>query len=640
MLTKKLELQSVEAKDLNGNQNWLHRLLRMLAFVDLPIRHKFLLLAAGTLFWFFALTLVAVGALTLLHYQFHKVTQGVLPHQQAATQVLEELQDLERELGALPSPDGTLDPLAAQAVRERLQVMRGIQSGLSLQTTPSQGTLVEDIVRALAADATQHVEYIQSSLAAIGQIEQALNQLPTVPQESAALPSRMQALETALVEAKALTQQHAQSMRGAHQQAQEGIVEVIRYAVHTLLVLLLMASALLLFFIYWIIIAFQQPISAMVGQIDSLSAGEFDTAKKVSIKSLDEIGDLSKKFNALVERVYGMTIYKKVIEEDATLEEVYRRVGQAFEQKLGIADYSLYEVNEPKREMELVYPPLVGDAAMHCETDILSDCTQCRAVKTGHRVSSFEFDGICRSYAGPEGVGHVCIPLLSGGHTSGVVQLRFPSGARGAVLDPEMPQKIFNAGTYIEQSVSVIEAKRLMQTLRESATIDPLTGLYNRRFLQEHTQQLISGVLRRKSQIGLLLCDLDYFKQVNDTYGHDAGDLLLKEVAIILRSSVRESDVVIRFGGEEFLVLFFDTEAGQAQQVAEKIRLAVEKMRVNINGETLHKTISVGLSEFPGDTDGFWQAIKYADVALYQAKEQGRNRVLRFAPEMWPQGQF
>ncbi|WP_149028907.1 GGDEF domain-containing protein [Serpentinimonas barnesii] len=640
MPTKELPLQSVEAKDLNGDQNWLHRLLRVLAFVDLPIRHKFLLLAAGTLFWFLALALVAVGALTLLHYQFHKVAQGLLPHQQAATQVLEQLQGLERELVALPSPDGALDPVAAQAVRERLQVVRGIQTGLNLQATQGDGTLVEDIVRALAADATQHADYIQNSLAAMGQIEQALNRLPTVPQESAALASQMQALEAALANAKALTQQHAQSMQGAYQQAQENIVEVIRYAVHTVMLLLVLASALLLLFIYWIITAFQQPIGAMIRQIDSLSAGEFDSAQKVSIKSLDEIGDLSKKFNALVERVYGMTIYKKVIEEDASLEDVYRRMGQMFERELGSGQYTLYEVNEPKREMAVVYPPLVGDEHMHCEPDILSDCTQCRAAKTGHRVSSFEFPGVCRRYAGPQGMGHVCIPLLTGGHTSGVVQLRFPMGAQGAALEPEMPQKLFNVGTYIEQSVSVIEAKRLMQTLRESATIDPLTGLYNRRFLQEHTQQLISGVLRRKSQIGLLLCDLDYFKQVNDTYGHDAGDLLLKEVSIILRSSVRESDVVIRFGGEEFLVLLLDTEAGRAQQVAEKIRLAVEKMRVNINGETLSKTISVGVAEFPGDTDGFWQAIKYADVALYQAKEQGRNRVLRFAPEMWTQGQF
>ena len=118
------------------------------------------------------------------------------------------------------------------------------------------------------------------------------------------------------------------------------------------------------------------------------------------------------------------------------------------------------------------------------------------------------------------------------------------------------------------------------------------------------------------------------------------GDTLLKQTSQTLRNAVRESDIVIRFGGEEYLVLLIDVNPGDSLAVAEKIRLAIEQMKVNINGETLRKTISVGVSEFPGDTDGFWQAIKYADVALYQAKDQGRNRVLRFAPEMWQQGEF
>lgn len=104
---------------------------------------------------------------------------------------------------------------------------------------------------------------------------------------------------------------------------------------------------------------------------------------------------------------------------------------------------------------------------------------------------------------------------------------------------------------------------------------------------QEHTQQIISGVLRRKTQIGLLLCDLDYFKQVNDSYGHDVGDTLLKQTSQTLRNAVRDSDIVIRFGGEEFLVLLIDVNPGDSLAVAEKIRLAIEQMKVNIDGETL-----------------------------------------------------
>ena len=311
-----------------------------------------------------------------------------------------------------------------------------------------------------------------------------------------------------------------------------------------------------------------------------------------------------------------------------------------FERDLAIADYTIYEVNANKKEIRVGHPLLVGDAKMHCDEAILGDCTECRAVKTGHNVSSFEFSGVCRHFVPEQGVKHVCVPMMAGGNTLGVVQLRFAADEDATSLDDDASTKLFNAEAYINQSLSVIEAKRLMQTLRDSAMIDPLTGLYNRRFLQEHTKQLISGVLRRGKQIGLLVCDLDYFKQVNDTHGHDAGDLLLKETSVVLKNSVRASDVVVRFGGEEFLVLLLDVEPEEAMAVAEKIREKIQAMKVTVGGVVLEKTISIGVAEFPGDTDGFWQAIKYADVALYAAKETGRNRAVRFTADMWQHGDF
>jgi diguanylate cyclase (GGDEF)-like protein len=131
------------------------------------------------------------------------------------------------------------------------------------------------------------------------------------------------------------------------------------------------------------------------------------------------------------------------------------------------------------------------------------------------------------------------------------------------------------------------------------------------------------------------MLDLDYFKMVNDTYGHDAGDAVLKALSGVLKQSVRASDLLIRYGGEEFLIILLDSEGKAADQVAENIRAAVEKMKVQVAGVSLQKTISIGLSSFPEDSETFWQAVKFADVALYQAKEQGRNRVIRFNTGMW-----
>ena len=103
----------------------------------------------------------------------------------------------------------------------------------------------------------------------------------------------------------------------------------------------------------------------------------------------------------------------------------------------------------------------------------------------------------------------------------------------------------------------------------------------------------------------------------------------------MLKQSVRASDLVIRYGGEEFLIILVDSAAEMADRVAENIRVAVEALKVQVAGIVIQKTISIGISDFPTDSETFWQAVKFADVALYQAKDQGRNRVIRFNQAMW-----
>lgn len=624
----------------------LRRFLRLLTFVDLPIKHKFLLLTAGTLFWFGSMAVVTLFALTAIQYKYHLVSEQIIPNDLAAREVLSHLQNIDRDLQFIGPLDTGTDQLAVQSMRDHVKAIRTVNARLSLRQSESSHTFIENVVRSLASVTPASLQYLQGIMVVTERIDHALDSYINAKRklsrvlETDAITTAVDEIKNEVTKGVTLVTQHSKTVAEEYGGINVQINQVIRESVNAILVVLLIASTLLLLFVRWIIVAFQRPIAAMIQQIDSLSTGDINLAKKVAIRSQDEIGTLSKKFNSLVDSVYGMTIYKKVIEEDASLDEVYHRLGDVFENDLGIPEYTIYDVNAQKKEMRVAHPPLVGDARLHCDLEVLSDCGQCRAVKTGHKVSSFEFPGICRRFVPQAGVGHICIPLMAGGHTGGVVQLRFAADADGAMQDAAAPQKLFNAETYINQSLSVIEAKRLMQTLRESAMVDPMTGLYNRRFLQEHTAQIISGVLRRKTQIGLLVCDIDYFKQVNDTHGHDAGDQLLRETAIVLKSAVRESDIVIRFGGEEFLVLLMDVQSGDALVVAEKIRQSIEKLKVTVGEKVLQKTISIGVAEFPGDTDGFWQAIKYADVALYRAKEGGRNQCVRFAPDMWQHGDF
>jgi diguanylate cyclase (GGDEF)-like protein len=335
-----------------------------------------------------------------------------------------------------------------------------------------------------------------------------------------------------------------------------------------------------------------------------------------------------------------MATSKKVIEEDDTLDDVYHRLGREFRHVVGLEEFIIFEVEKNAQKMKAAYPFLLSHEEIHCHEDILVNSDLCRARKTGHQVSSLSYPGMCRQFRADTGKEHICLPMIVGGSTGGVVQFLFGKNGGAKVHTDAIDRKVFSAAQYIQESLSVIEAKKLMNTLRESAIKDSLTGLYNRRFLQDYTETLVAGALRRGKAIGLIMCDLDYFKQVNDTYGHDVGDAILRETAATLVKCVRKTDFVLRFGGEEFLVVLVDVEEGEALTIAEKIRTTLAAKKLKVPDGTLSKTISLGICEFPTDTEGIWQAIKYADVALYEAKHRGRNLTVRFASEMWTEAKF
>ena len=132
---------------------------------------------------------------------------------------------------------------------------------------------------------------------------------------------------------------------------------------------------------------------------------------------------------------------------------------------------------------------------------------------------------------------------------------------------------------------------------------------------------------------GVLLLDMDHFKAVNDEYGHDIGDKVLKELARILNETIRESDIIIRYGGEEFIVLLVNIKTEeQAISVANKIRIKVSENEIDVYaGSKLRKTVSIGLSMFPEDSSSLESVIKNADIALYEAKNKGRSQFLKYS---------
>ncbi len=455
----------------------MQRIRGMLMFIDLPIKQKFLLFGGSTLLWFCLMASVTVVSLTALHYEYYQISRHITPYRQAINTVLGRLNEFDLTLRQIHDQKVSQDSSAFAATRKQLAAIRNALTELSIQQTSeiNDSTIIERILQNMAKSNQEGLHYLQKSLSLTDQLDRSLDDF--LQKKRAALQSRsaapneattaayqtVLALSTEMAE---LSRSHLEWITARYKTTNQNIYANIRNSVHTVLALLLIASLLLALFTHYIIVAFHRPIKTITHQIESLSSGDIDLAKKVSITSKDEIGTLSWNFNNLMEAVHSMTIYKKVIEEDSTLEEVYHRLGEVFNNDIGIQQYTIFEVNTQQKEMRAVYPPLVGDARLYCHEEIFSDCTLCRAVKTGHNISSFQFNGICR-YFKPEGtLGHVCIPMMLGGNTGGVVQLRFSSDGQNSSLSAKDQTRLFKAENYINQSLSVLEAKRLMQTLR------------------------------------------------------------------------------------------------------------------------------------------------------------------------------
>ena len=168
--------------------------------------------------------------------------------------------------------------------------------------------------------------------------------------------------------------------------------------------------------------------------------------------------------------------------------------------------------------------------------------------------------------------------------------------------------------------------KGLLHALRQAATCDPLTGLWNRRELMRKLEHEMARSARYGHPLAVIMLDIDHFKQVNDTHGHQAGDQVLKELAGLIQATVRHSDLVARYGGEEILVLCPETDGGVASQLAERIRRHVEGATIVTPSARIQVTVSLGVAAYPELPTGT-DLIQAADATMYRAKQSGRNRV-------------
>lgn len=162
---------------------------------------------------------------------------------------------------------------------------------------------------------------------------------------------------------------------------------------------------------------------------------------------------------------------------------------------------------------------------------------------------------------------------------------------------------------------------------RYMSVTDPLTGLYNRRHFEENLEREFLRASRYKSNLSFAIIDVDYFKKVNDTYGHSTGDYVLKEIAYLILKTFRKTDMVFRYGGEEFAVIITETPLEKAVIPLERLRKLVEEYPFNYDGKDINVTISIGASDVSKSTESVHKLFDDADKALYKAKENGRNQI-------------
>ncbi|MGH6675095.1 MAG: diguanylate cyclase, partial [Xanthobacteraceae bacterium] len=184
---------------------------------------------------------------------------------------------------------------------------------------------------------------------------------------------------------------------------------------------------------------------------------------------------------------------------------------------------------------------------------------------------------------------------------------------------------------------SQVRKRRYTERLRdnvqmsiEMAITDALTGMFNRRYMESHLATLIEQAVGRGKALAALVLDIDYFKAINDTHGHDAGDDVLREFALRIKRSIRGIDLACRYGGEEFVVIMPETDMAVAAMVAERLRrrIAADPFAIQQGARTIPVTISVGIAALRGKEDSPAALLKRADQALYRAKRDGRNRVV------------
>jgi len=243
-----------------------------------------------------------------------------------------------------------------------------------------------------------------------------------------------------------------------------------------------------------------------------------------------------------------------------------------------------------------------------------------------HEVHDPHSEIICAHVSAEKPSAYACIPLAAQGKSFGLLHLRHTDASLGGIAEQDLRQRVERLG---EDCSLALHNLKLQSALRDSSIRDPLTGLFNRRYMEEILQLEAERAERSQAPLAILMVDLDHFKRLNDTYGHKVGDVVLRDVARTLKASLRKGDIACRYGGEEILCLLPGADGGTALERANLLCEAVRSLHISSNGQVIGPVpCSIGAASLPEHASRVEDVIGQADEALYKAKQNGRNRAM------------